>query len=757
MELLKIEHEDFTLSIECTRYNDVWTKAKQHVGEQNLTSTYSWTEGVQSVKRYLDDGGELEISPHDKFAPAIFFDNTDYPIWGEFDSRVTNVRFASILQSDNERFNYHKSRHILAGFINFGNDIGRSELKIKYDVAGKEHTFVFSFDVLSTKLNYHAHWRSIIADIEREYSMLSLDYMRRTFHSFASDSEGESSDLVWWSIFQAQEERFLTAVRYIIERPRHRLRSETTYQRLDKIKRVPNTLENEIAEHRLEEGRLYQVAKHVHSNDTQENRFLKFALAEIAKKYDALKRKIEALENSSAALREEMSNTKSLMQSLQRHPFFRSVGPFQGFSQGNLVLQKATGYTDVYSTWILLRRAYSLYEGLFHLQSKDIATLYEIWCFIKISHIIKEQLGISAEDVDHRNRMEMGGLFTWDLGKGERSRILFRRNGIELAELIYNPKYSQRENEAASVGNFVVKTVAQKPDIVLQLVKDDIHAGMKMTYLFDAKYRIESSGCDVDYPPDDAINQMHRYRDAIYYKKDQDAPLRKEIIGGYILFPGNGDTLDVQASSFYRAIQEVNIGAFPLRPEDADNRKLLSDFIHTLITRDGQTLIEGSIPQKGLNYIIDSKGGDSDFVFVGYVREPKKREPQSYWDYYNTFKDNTQPTFYYTGQCITTTDVDLRSVKYLFTNLPGNGYYRIKRIYSALRKDLFEDSETNQEDSSMRIVFELGEFVPLGDSRLIMSFKPNSAKLHISAKGEFKSLLDLKNSYNDLILREKSK
>ena len=176
----------------------------------------------------------------------------------------------------------------------------------------------------------------------------------------------------------------------------------------------------------------------------------------------------------------------------------------------------------------------------------------------------------------------------------------------------------------------------------------------------------------------------------------------------------------------------------------------MSDFIQTLITRDGQTLIEGSIPQKGLNYIIDSKGGDSDFVFVGYVRTPKKREPQSYWDYYNTFKDNTQPTFYYTGQCITTTDVDLRSVKYLFTNLPGNGYYRIKRIYSALRKDLFEDSETNQEDSSMRIVFELGEFVPLGDSRLPMSPILDSTKLHISTGGEFMSLIDLKNRYNNL-------
>lgn len=42
---------------------------------------------------------------------------------------------------------------------------------------------------------------------------------------------------------------------------------------------------------------------------------------------------------------------------------------------------------------------------------------------------------------------------------------------------------------------------------------------MKMTYLFDAKYRIGGKDRNgVDVPPDDAINQMHRYRDAIYYK-----------------------------------------------------------------------------------------------------------------------------------------------------------------------------------------------------------------------------------------------
>ena len=106
-----------------------------------------------------------------------------------------------------------------------------------------------------------------------------------------------------------------------------------------------------------------------------------------------------------------------------------------------MVLQKATGYSQVYRTWNLLRRAYSLNDGLYRLQTKDIATLYEIWFFIEVSHIVKEQLYLEDDDVEHRNRMEMNGVFSWELGKGEHSRILFRKDGVELAELVYNPRH----------------------------------------------------------------------------------------------------------------------------------------------------------------------------------------------------------------------------------------------------------------------------------------------------------------------------
>ena len=365
---------------------------------------------------------------------------------------------------------------------------------------------------------------------------------------------------------------------------------------------MPREIENMLAEHRNENGHLYRVEEQIQTNDTQENRFLKFALSQITSKYDVLKRRIENLNNVSDVKKEEMRNTLSTLQHLQRNPFFRTVGRYKGMNQESMVLHKATGYSQVYRTWNLLRRGYSLYDGLYRLQTKDIATLYEIWCFIEVSHIVKDKLHLSDTDVDHRNRMEMNGVFTWELGKGEHSRILFKKDNVELAELIYNPKNTERENSDMGMKDLVVRTVPQKPDIVLQLTKNDLQQGMKMTYLFDAKYRIADRQNGVDNPPDDAINQMHRYRDAIYYKEHGSEALKKEVIGGYILFPGDGEPDDMAMARFHKSIEEVNIGAFPLRPKDKRNRQLLEDFIEQLIGKGTVNILDDSIPQKGLFY-----------------------------------------------------------------------------------------------------------------------------------------------------------
>lgn len=710
MELLTIEHKDFTMIVECTKFDGIWNKAKSNVGEDKLYSTYSWSEGVVSVKRTLDADHEVDIEQGVP-APATFFDNADYPIWIEFKDYVKDAQFGSILQNDNDRFSFR--RHILAGFINYKNEIGRSEIQIIYKVDKETKTFRFSFEVLSTKLDYHEHWRAIVEDIEREYRMLSLDYMRRTFHGFSPDQNGEHPDIVWWSVFEGEQQKFIKACKSIIDRPRHRLHGEEVYLRADKLKQTPHNIENRLAEHRKEPAYLYRVEEHILSNDTQENRFLKFALYQISKRYEDLRQRIEAVKTASDTMKAAMHATSESLKRLQHHPFFRTIGRFKGINQESMVLQKATGYSQVYRTWNLLRRAYSLNDGLYRLQTKDIATLYEIWCFIEVSHIVKEQLHLENEEVEHRNRMEMNGIFSWELGKGEHSRILFRKDGVELAELVYNPKNADKENNNVGMKGLVVPTVPQKPDIVLQLTKNDLQQGMKMTYLFDAKYRIDGKDKGVDVPPEDAINQMHRYRDAIYYKDYDANALKKEVIGGYILFPGDGEPNDVAASKFYKTIKEVNIGAFPLRPKDVENRKLLENFIDELIHTKSSETIAHVIPQKGAYVEVGNR------VLIGLVKEDNRL--------FQAFMDGTA-TLYYSGKQFPTT-IALQDLHFFMPYIKGLGVrdvYEIVKVRTITGQEAKQTKEDDADSKALRLAFELryirkqyAEFQPIDTTKMI--------------------------------------
>ena len=711
MELLTIEHKDFTMIVECTKFDGIWNKAKSNVGEDKLYSTYSWSDGVVSVKRTLDADHEIDIEQGVP-APATFFDNADYPIWIEFKDYVKDAQFGSILQNDNDRFSFR--RHILAGFINYKNEIGRSEIQIIYKVDKETRTFRFGFEVLSTKLDYHEHWRIIVEDIEREYRMLSLDYMRRTFHGFSPDQNGEHPDIVWWSVFEGEQQKFIKACKSIIDRPRHRLHGEEVYLRADKLKQTPHNIENRLAEHRKEPAYLYRVEQHILSNDTQENRFLKFALHQISKRYEDLRQRIEAVKTASGTMKSAMLATSETLKRLQHHPFFRTIGRFKGISQESMVLQKATGYSQVYRTWNLLRRAYSLNDGLYRLQTKDIATLYEIWCFIEVSHIVKAQLHLDDEDVEHRNRMEMNGIFSWELGKGEHSRILFRKDGVELAELVYNPKNADKENDNVGMKDLVVPTVPQKPDIVLQLTKNDLQQGMKMTYLFDAKYRIDGKDKGVDVPPEDAINQMHRYRDAIYYKDYDANALKKEVIGGYILFPGDGEPNDVAVSKFYKTIKEVNIGAFPLRPKDVENRKLLENFIDELIHTKSYETIAHVIPQKGAYVEVGNR------VLIGLVKEDNRL--------FQAFMDGTA-TLYYSGKQFPTT-IALQDLHFFMPYIKGKGIrdvYEIVKVRTITGKEAKQTDEDDADSKALRLAFELryvrkqyAEFQPIDTTKMIV-------------------------------------
>ena len=333
---------------------------------------------------------------------------------------------------------------------------------------------------------------------------------------------------------------------------------------------------------------------------------------------------------------------------------------------------------------------------------------------IELNHIVKAQLHLDDEDVKHRNRMEMNGIFSWELGKGEHSRILFRKDGVELAELVYNPKNADTENDNVGMKDLVVPTVPQKPDIVLQLTKNDLQQGMKMTYLFDAKYRIDGKDKGVDVPPDGAINQMHRYRDAIYYKDYDANALKKEVIGGYILFPGDGEPNDVAVSKFYKTIKEVNIGAFPLRPKDVENRKLLENFIDELIHTKSYETIAHVIPQKGAYVEVGNR------VLIGLVKEDNRL--------FQAFMDGTA-TLYYSGKQFPTT-IALQDLHFFMPHIKGKGIrdvYEIVKVRTITGKEAKQTDEDDADSKALRLAFELryvrkqyAEFQPIDTTKMIV-------------------------------------
>ena len=172
--------------------------------------------------------------------------------------------------------------------------------------------------------------------------------------------------------------------------------------------------------------------------------------------------------------------------------------------------------------------------------------------------------------------------------------------------------------------------------------------------------------------------------------------LKKEVIGGYILFPGDGEPTEVEVSNFYKSIAEVNIGAFPLRPKDECNRKLLEHFIEGLINTKSQETISRVIPQKGTFVDVGNR------VLIGLVGNSVRR------GYTQSFLDGTA-TLYYTGKQFPTT-IALQNLHFFIPYIKGQGIrdvYEIVRVRTITAKEAKQTEGYEVPVDDLRLAFEL--------------------------------------------------
>lgn len=618
----EIRNNDVRIRFSCDRTIDRIRKAMENLsverGDEKLMAEFVTSQADASFVFNGHESNDKQLT-HE----ALFFENTQYPvlILGENGVSEMSLMFSNVTKDSQLSID----GNLLFGAVGFGNQVGKTDISLNYKKDGRTKSLRFTTEVLSYKMDYRTDMKWIIRDIEQEYSMLSFAFMRETYINFRTSS-GESSDLIWWQIFQSCFNDITKACRQIINSPKRKLHDRVSYERQERLRWVERELENEYYEFKDDPHHLYRTHELCHTNDTIENRFLKFVMGQTLQRFNIVSQHIRNAVAKSKIMESRLDEMGDELQRLVSHPFFRNIGVFKGFSQDSLVMKKSINYRTIYQKWIELLCGYELEEGVNKLETKDIAMLYEIWCFLKVKNIVSDLLGEKA--IAQYKGKKMTPQFIRDLNWGTHSEVIFLRteDNVELASVMYNAPVKEDDSKVSSaIKGTKTFTTQQRPDIVLRLTKRQ--KGIQYTFLFDAKYRIsDSHPDDMDIPPSDAIDQMHRYRDAIYYIEPANQKPKREVIGGYVLFPGNYTREEFEKSHYYESIKAIGIGAFPLKPSDGiivdpnNSEQALREQIAEWLKRSRMKtyLYKNVAPQHGLEY-----QDPDDVLLVNFAKKDK--------------------------------------------------------------------------------------------------------------------------------------
>ena len=549
----------------------------------------------------------------------IFYERQNYELIIENSGDCTVEFWHDNLNGRNKIGAVGRSGKILSGIINFGDEIGYSDLCIHLNGAPY---LKLSIEVFPTKLHYQNDYQQILADITDELYNLAFEFVRKTYFKANSIPQIGSSPTEFFSMIRAIYGQFLTALDIIIAHPNHILQTRTELVPPHKIVRMDKRSRKWLQSHpnhiQMENGqinvdRALSLKKEITYN-TAENQFVKFMLHAIVKKLKNVRSHYEQLHREKDF--QILGDIDAMIAGIshrERTSFLNAVSNLEASAEISMVFSMAPGYQELYKYYLILQRGLALDGDIFKISVKDLSILYEYWCFIKLNQIMKKKYRLLQQDII---KTDGNGLFV-TLQKGVASTVTYENpaNG-ELIELSYNPKKT------------MLPTVAQKPDNVLTLRKKG--ASVPYQYVFDAKYRINPALNGSPYKalygapgPDEAdINTMHRYRDALVYANCDGSVFERTMFGAYVLFP-YGNEIEYQNHKFYQSIEAVNIGGLPFLPTATS---LVSKLLDELIADSPESAFERTTLPVGVSEKLAQIDLSVRDVMVGVVRSPQQLE-----------------------------------------------------------------------------------------------------------------------------------
>lgn len=538
-----------------------------------------------AVKLSSTQAGEFSVFSNDEkchqadsnflLNKPMLFENSTYGFEFSFKAEAHEVppQITHDLKSLSEAFNHSTFRdtHVLWGTLNTGNSLGWLKLPLCYQLAGqREQTDTVSFEVFPTKMDMRDDLTSIIDQLQHPYRDWCFTLTEKTSHDAQNSTERSHFPVMWLNHFEHLRTQFYDGVKRISHSPHARLLKSTKHLKADRLKgKLSTKLERQVKENLAQEryDTRYAVEQKKLKVDTPENRFIKFAIQTLVSKLKQVSLDAELVDPEKEILSEHFfSKLKLWREPLKKAlnaPLFKEVGDFRGLKTDSLVLQQKSGYAKVYRAWQELKLYLDLFGDDASVAVRSIADLYEVWCYLQVTQIV-EELGFEKVGQTAHPKLKREGLrveFVDGLGSSQ----LFKKGDVKI-RVAHEPRISKRTNP------YKAWTSMQKPDIFLEVSIGDQE---RLVWVFDAKYRIDSDSAEKDCVPVDALNQMHRYRDALIYQKIDSLGKNKTrpVFGAFALYPGfyDQDPDNLKINPYWDAINEVGVGAFPLLPSTAND------------------------------------------------------------------------------------------------------------------------------------------------------------------------------------------
>jgi predicted component of viral defense system (DUF524 family) len=461
-------------------------------------------------------------------------------------------------------------------------------------------------EFVSQKIDFDSEYRAMTVDIAAFCEQLLLTWDAPTGLRFSADTSRAAELLLERFLFLRNfltPDRFGRILEIIGRKPHSRLVSHREWKPAG-MARSTEFLSNPSSMlrswHRDGDrnvpGEVLDVRKE-DTHDTAPNRFVKFALGQ----FRQLCSEVAELKSGQSPIGNEALELKETLDGILGRRFFREIGKLQRLPLDNQTLQKGEGYREVLQAWILTEAAATLNwtgrEESYAGSTRDVATLYEYWIFLKLHELLS---GFDGMECVSKNGMEefissSGGEILINLKSGKASRSCFRLHaGTEeqlCIDLHYERTFTRDDGPTTSRSysrNF-------RPDYTLSIYpsrfgsEDEAEAAGKIAHLhFDAKYRVSSVvelfGTTGDLELDEVkrlektvstyqrgdLLKMHTYNDAL-----------RKTIGSYVLYPGEG--ADPEAMRKFHEIAP-GVGAMVMKPGNLECLDRLEGFLADVFT-----------------------------------------------------------------------------------------------------------------------------------------------------------------------------